>query len=542
MKKITDDCTQLKIQTNLVVRLPEIVVCGMQSAGKSSVMDRLAGHRLFPKGDDLVTRMPFRLKLFRRTNDELREMAGRDVSFIIKIMNAGGVMEVPPAEADIAAIIQERMKTLVNGVGMIDREFVLEVYHPDAPNMDLLDLPGLVQVAGQGVHPNVVPMARKIAQKYIEDKNNLVLAVLPCTEVPINNAIWTLIDNEVKKRTIGVLPKVDVLNPLLQQSRTQVIQRIKGIGGEAVSLAPYGYIGLSNGCHLPLKPITEIATTEDSFFKEHYQELTEAKLVGIQNLVEKINEAFVAHINQQVMPSITDELNRLQQVLGNQLATIPVVICRENWNEFQEWVVDSVVGKSELALQAVWDQAAASITTSFPPYNEIKKVMEQPRYFCSSPNAFETFSKEYPVYAVEEFKSLVAVFVETLANVFDSNSLPWTINRFDRIKSQFIEHLTLQLFETDVIIGIEYLANGISESIFFSTSDRIRVLHPRTMVKTLLSGLRYDLPTRVRELLETLDPKVLMETESENIRSERKSIEGLLGNLDEAKISMINLK
>jgi hypothetical protein len=53
-----------KIQVSL--QLPKLIVVGVESSGKSSVLERLVGKRLFPKGQHLTTQMPIKLHMFRK--------------------------------------------------------------------------------------------------------------------------------------------------------------------------------------------------------------------------------------------------------------------------------------------------------------------------------------------------------------------------------------------------------------------------------------------------------------------------------------------
>ena len=54
---------------------PEIVVVGEESTGKSSVLERIVGLPLLPRGSDLVTRMPIRLRLGHLSGDGLRKFS-----------------------------------------------------------------------------------------------------------------------------------------------------------------------------------------------------------------------------------------------------------------------------------------------------------------------------------------------------------------------------------------------------------------------------------------------------------------------------------
>eukprot|EP00976_Prorocentrum_cordatum_P086885 1186681-Prorocentrum_minimum.AAC.1 len=45
------------------LKLPDIVVIGVESSGKSSLMERLAIRAVFPRGENVTTRMPVRMKM-----------------------------------------------------------------------------------------------------------------------------------------------------------------------------------------------------------------------------------------------------------------------------------------------------------------------------------------------------------------------------------------------------------------------------------------------------------------------------------------------
>jgi GTP-binding protein EngB required for normal cell division len=66
------------IDVDLPFKLPRIVVVGAESAGKSSVLERLANFRFFPRGRGLTTRMPILLSLKKKTVAELREISSKN--------------------------------------------------------------------------------------------------------------------------------------------------------------------------------------------------------------------------------------------------------------------------------------------------------------------------------------------------------------------------------------------------------------------------------------------------------------------------------
>ena len=92
---------------------PEIAVVGQESTGKSSVLERVLGLPLFPRGADITTRMPIRLRLSHLSAAELRtfcaaeKLAESDDGFYIRVklvnVASGAEREATPFEGPIHA-------------------------------------------------------------------------------------------------------------------------------------------------------------------------------------------------------------------------------------------------------------------------------------------------------------------------------------------------------------------------------------------------------------------------------------------------------
>merc|ERR1712227_163589 len=61
--------------------LPEIVVVGEESTGKSSVLERIAMLPAFPKDEDICTRMPIKLCMKHLTQRELKTFCDENKLF-----------------------------------------------------------------------------------------------------------------------------------------------------------------------------------------------------------------------------------------------------------------------------------------------------------------------------------------------------------------------------------------------------------------------------------------------------------------------------
>ena len=67
-------CLQLNLTGELPIQFPRIIVVGCESAGKSSIIEGLAGFRFFPIGHEITTRMPIVMSLRLTSREDCIEL------------------------------------------------------------------------------------------------------------------------------------------------------------------------------------------------------------------------------------------------------------------------------------------------------------------------------------------------------------------------------------------------------------------------------------------------------------------------------------
>lgn len=154
------------------VDLPEIIVCGDQSAGKSSVLEAISGMP-FPTKDNLCTRFPTELVLRRgdvtaprvsinpgpERSDEERERLG---SF-----QATMDPEDPRSLGDIV----ERAKTampLSDSKEFSTDTLRIELSGPHQPHLTMVDLPGLFRAGNRDQSVDNAKTVRKMVKGYMK--------------------------------------------------------------------------------------------------------------------------------------------------------------------------------------------------------------------------------------------------------------------------------------------------------------------------------------------------------------------------------------
>lgn len=202
-----------------ILALPQLVVCGDQSAGKSSVLEALI-EISFPRNDVLCTRFATEIIMRRATIDSLAikvipddERPSADKEAIKTFTETITDFEELPKTMDKAMHIMG-----IGGTGSQSSAFArdilsVEIEGPSRPQLTLVDLPGLIQNETKGVTAADVELVREITDRYISQSRTIILAVVSATNDYANQGILTKVrkvdpDGE---RTLGIITKPDRL-------------------------------------------------------------------------------------------------------------------------------------------------------------------------------------------------------------------------------------------------------------------------------------------------------------------------------------------
>jgi interferon-induced GTP-binding protein Mx1 len=143
------------------IRLPEIVVVGDQSVGKSSVLEAISGIQL-PRAKNICTRCPLELRMKSTTGDEYAvirdgtrsEDEGKTIHDMNEIAD-----EVTRLTNEIAG----------TGTNVSLNPIYLTVYKRDIPyDLTLIDLPGITRHPLFGQPEDIYQQILTLINKYIE--------------------------------------------------------------------------------------------------------------------------------------------------------------------------------------------------------------------------------------------------------------------------------------------------------------------------------------------------------------------------------------
>ena len=137
------------INTRNQIELPQIVVVGAQSTGKSSVLEAIVGKDFLPRGQGIVTRCPLVLQLKRL------EIKGNKNNFVqgpeeyAEFLHRKGEKFVDFNE--VRKEIETQTAKIAGGEKNISEEPIsLTIFSPNLVDLTMVDLPGITKVPIRG--------------------------------------------------------------------------------------------------------------------------------------------------------------------------------------------------------------------------------------------------------------------------------------------------------------------------------------------------------------------------------------------------------
>lgn len=163
------------------VDLPQIIVCGDQSSGKSSVLEAISGFQ-FPRKDNLCTRFATEV-ILRRNPEESANIVivpGDDRTEGERVALSAFLKKSVDLE-HLEALINEAKNVM--GLGGDARAFSsdvlrIEVSGPSQPHLTLVDLPGLFRAGNRLQTDTDAEAVTSLVLSYMKRTRSIILAVV----------------------------------------------------------------------------------------------------------------------------------------------------------------------------------------------------------------------------------------------------------------------------------------------------------------------------------------------------------------------------
>ncbi|XP_044299721.1 dynamin-1-like protein isoform X3 [Varanus komodoensis] len=309
-----------------VIQLPQIVVVGSQSSGKSSVLESIVGRDFLPRGSGIVTRRPLILQLVHvATLEERKRTASREsgvqadewATFLhCKHKTFTNFSEIRQ-EIEI-----ETERTTGTNKGISPEPLYLKIYSPNVLSLTLVDLPGITKAMKMerslmlspdlrgckvpvGDQPlDIEVQVREMILSYISNPNCLILAVTAAnTDMATSEALKLARDVDPDgRRTLAVITKLDLMD-----AGTDAMDVLMG----RVIPVKLGIIGVVNRSQHDInsnKSISESLQDEQGFLQKKYPSL--ANRNGTRHLAKTLNRLLMHHI-RDCLPELKTRVNVL---------------------------------------------------------------------------------------------------------------------------------------------------------------------------------------------------------------------------------------
>uniref|UniRef100_UPI0037E957D1 dynamin-1-like protein isoform X4 n=1 Tax=Semicossyphus pulcher TaxID=241346 RepID=UPI0037E957D1 len=289
-----------------IIQLPQIVVVGTQSSGKSSVLESLVGRDILPRGTGIVTRRPLILQLVhidsedRRKTSEENGIEGEEWGKFLHTKNKIYTdFEMIRQEIDTET---ERLSG--NNKGISDDPIHLKVFSPHVVNLTLVDLPGITKVPVGDQPKDIEIQIRELILKYISNPNSIILAVTAAnTDMATSEALKVAREVDPDgRRTLAVVTKLDLMD-----AGTDAMDVLMG----RVIPVKLGIIGVVNRSQLDInqrKLVADSIRDEYAFLQKKYPSL--ANRNGTKYLARTLNRLLMHHI-RDCLPELKTRINVL---------------------------------------------------------------------------------------------------------------------------------------------------------------------------------------------------------------------------------------
>ncbi|XP_073506184.1 dynamin-1-like protein isoform X3 [Phyllobates terribilis] len=303
-----------------VIQLPQIVVVGTQSSGKSSVLESLVGRDLLPRGTGIVTRRPLILQLVHVSSDDRRKTSGeendldswknpRQLSKGVDAEEWGKFLHTKnKIYTDFDEIRQEieneTERISGNNKGISSEPIHLKIFSPNVVNLTLVDLPGMTKVPVGDQPKDIEVQIRELILRYISNPNSIILAVTAAnTDMATSEALKISRESDPDgRRTLAVITKLDLMD-----AGTDAMDVLLG----RVIPVKLGIIGVVNRSQLDInnkKSVADSIRDEYGFLQKKYPSL--ANRSGTKYLARTLNRLLMHHI-RDCLPELKTRINVL---------------------------------------------------------------------------------------------------------------------------------------------------------------------------------------------------------------------------------------
>lgn len=285
------------------ISLPQLIVCGEQSSGKSSLLQGL-------------TRLPFPTKegfcTAFATEVALRKAPIVEIICTINPSKSRSVVEqhelkrfnrtyTSQEEFSLPTVLENAKLLMKKGDRTNDSAFfqdVLKIQYsgPNLPPLTIVDLPGLIETQVEGGRD--AEKIKQLVTSYMSRKFSINLAVVPASNDPDNQKVFTYLNeyDPTRSRTLGIITKPD----LVDRGGDNEKELLRLAKNEKYPLA-YGWHAVRNRSFTTRDQTdSDRDDAESKFFSTGAWASVPRENVGIASLRTKLSRVLLQHISTKI--------------------------------------------------------------------------------------------------------------------------------------------------------------------------------------------------------------------------------------------------
>lgn len=313
------------------VDLPQLVVCGDQSAGKSSILEGITSLP-FPRQDGVCTKFPTEIILRHSDGEQIilatilptasrTEQAIKDLQSYKR--HLGSFDELPELIAAAESLMGLR------GFGGVEEDpaftqdvLRIEVTGPVGLHLAVVDLPGLISVANEEQTEFDVQTVQNMVDSYLTNARTIILAVVQANNDIANQGIIQKSRrlDPAGERTVGIITKPDLINKGTEKRIARLAKN------EDTTKLRLGFFLVRNPT--PSELATAITAKqrlaiEDQYFRSSpwKEEKLSSDRVGVAALQRFLQKLLEQHIERE-LPKVREEIKHIIKRLEQDIAAL----------------------------------------------------------------------------------------------------------------------------------------------------------------------------------------------------------------------------
>ncbi|KAG9251626.1 P-loop containing nucleoside triphosphate hydrolase protein [Emericellopsis atlantica] len=297
------------------VPLPQMVVVGDQSAGKSSVLESLTGFHL-PRSVSLCTRhateiicrredsQSVTVSIVPHSPDPKKLERAQTFRRTLETLQDDGFESIFEEAAEIMGI--DLGKDKIKAGSAFSKDVLrVEISGPNEQHLTVIDVPGMFENETPGLTTTSdIELVKTMVEGYIRESRTIILAVVPCNGDIANQKIlrYAADADPEGKRTLGVLTKPDLA---VEEATKKVVVDL--VNGKRRDLA-LGYCVVKNrGADDSSTDMEERHQKEKAFFAQHPWSALPDDRLGIPALRARIQGLLMSRTKSEI-PKVKEEI------------------------------------------------------------------------------------------------------------------------------------------------------------------------------------------------------------------------------------------